>query len=275
VLDGEPVNAPALTWQSSPSAPWFAQSAVSHDGISALQSAPIANGEASWTLATVEGPGTLSFWWKISSETNRDYLEYEVDGLLQSSNISGEVNWNQKSIPISFGTHAIRWMYSKDPECCGDGLDAAWLDQVVFTPANWLQWVGTTNGQPIIVLHTRPGTLHELQASTNLSTWTPHAVIVATNKTARFVDATPVSSKRFYRSRELPASAVRLDAVMLLNQIQLLIQSPPGCRLEVQKSKDLVSWTRTATITNLVGVYDYREAIVDASQSFYRAVVVP
>jgi len=89
------------------------------------------------------------------------------------------------------------------------------------------------------------------------------------------VDLVPISNHRFYRSLELPPNAVRLNAAMLTNQVQLLIQSPPGCRLDIQRSTDLKSWTRTTTITNVLGVYDYRESPGNASQFFYRAVVVP
>ncbi len=41
-----------------------------------------------------EGPGTVTFWWKVSSEANYDWLSFYVDGVLQDR-ISGEVGWQQ------------------------------------------------------------------------------------------------------------------------------------------------------------------------------------
>ncbi len=64
--------------------------------------------------AMQEGPGTVAFWWKVSSEANYDWLSFYADGVLQDR-ISGEVGWHQKSYPLGGDeTHALVWVYSKD-----------------------------------------------------------------------------------------------------------------------------------------------------------------
>ena len=47
------------------------------------------------TLASqFEGPGTLTFYWKVSSEANYDYLRFSVDGQVIEE-IHGEEDWAQ------------------------------------------------------------------------------------------------------------------------------------------------------------------------------------
>ncbi len=79
---------------------------------------------------TVTGPGTLTFWWKISSEDGPDRLKLTVDGASYGST-TGVRDWEQVTRPISAGTHTIRWSYEKDDFFIG-GEDRAWVDQVVF-----------------------------------------------------------------------------------------------------------------------------------------------
>src|SRR6478735_805517 len=84
---------------------------------------------------TVTGPGTLTFWWKVSSESDFDYLSFYLDGTEQTGSlekISGEVDWIQKSVTIPSGTHTVKWEYAKD-ELYSSGSDTAWVDQVVYT----------------------------------------------------------------------------------------------------------------------------------------------
>ncbi|HEY6225978.1 MAG TPA: immunoglobulin domain-containing protein, partial [Verrucomicrobiae bacterium] len=119
------------TWSSSTNA-WTGQQAVTHDGIDAAQSAAIPNGKDSSLTASITGPGTLSFWWKVSSEPDYDLFSLYLDGDL-IENHSGEFDWTQKSLVIPNGVHTVRWTYAKDANL-SQGQDAAWVDQVTFTP---------------------------------------------------------------------------------------------------------------------------------------------
>jgi hypothetical protein len=110
--------------------PWF-RSFISHDGADSGQSGPISHNESSFIKTSVPGPGILSFWWKVSSEAS-DYLTILVDGT-EVAHISGDVDWQQRFIPIPANLHDIEWVYSKNHENIA-GLDTAWVDQVAFTP---------------------------------------------------------------------------------------------------------------------------------------------
>ena len=114
--------------------PWTAQTAVTHDGVDAAQSGAIGDNQTSSLEATVTGPATLSFWWKVDSELNFDFLTVDVDGAAPFPGISGNVDWQQKTIALPAGAHTIHWTYTKDGSV-SVGQNAAWLDQVTIGPA--------------------------------------------------------------------------------------------------------------------------------------------
>jgi hypothetical protein len=133
------LNATNLVWTTGTSntpwyMEWFVQNRVTHDGEAAAQSGPIAHSQQSYLQTTVIGPGTLRFWWKVSSEAGFDMLRLYQDGsdtLLAS--ISGEAGWEQKTFVLPAGVHVLKWLYSKDATV-SDGQDAAWVDEVSFGP---------------------------------------------------------------------------------------------------------------------------------------------
>ncbi|MDD5298373.1 MAG: choice-of-anchor D domain-containing protein, partial [Rhodocyclaceae bacterium] len=130
---GSALDNTTLSFTTSPSAPWFAQDSVTRvAGNNAAQSGQSGNLDTSWLETTVTGPGTLSFYWKTSSAGNTDSLVVMVDGQ-PAEMISGENDWEQRSLDIGGGSHTIRWAYIKTSRYAY-GADAAWLDQVSFTP---------------------------------------------------------------------------------------------------------------------------------------------
>lgn|GEM_PF-1392502 len=124
------LNAPQWTWTSSSSLPWYSQVRITHDGVAAARSGGIGSGQESWLETKVIGPGTLSFWWRVSSATNRHFLIFSLNGVEQSK-ISGEVEWQLMSFTIPAGTNVLRWVYARDASNYA-GTDAGWLDEVLF-----------------------------------------------------------------------------------------------------------------------------------------------
>src|SRR5262249_5426172 len=110
---GAAVDATNLVWSTSGNVAWFGQTGVSHDGADAAQSGHITDGQQSTVQATVAGPGTLNFWWKVSSEQFFDYLNFYIDST-QQAGISGETHWQYQSFPVGSGTHTLKWTYQKD-----------------------------------------------------------------------------------------------------------------------------------------------------------------
>ena len=134
---GDAVDNPALTWTPGGNANWTSQFATTHDSVDAAMSGTITHDQSTVLNSSVTGPGTLTFWWKVSSEPNWDFLRFKLNdvGVPAAPPISGNVDWQQKSIAIPSGTHALQWLYTKDPSS-SNGSDAGWLDQVVFIPAD-------------------------------------------------------------------------------------------------------------------------------------------
>ena len=111
---------------------WFSQTAESQDGVDALRSGAISDGQTSYLQSSVTGPGTLNFWWKVDSELDSDFLIFSVDGI-QRSVISGSRGWAERSVGIDPGSHFVSWTWQKNGSGSA-GLDAGWLDHVTWTP---------------------------------------------------------------------------------------------------------------------------------------------
>lgn len=113
-----------------------------HDGVAALKSNAIGDGQTNWVQVTVFGAGTVSFWWKVSCEgTNRgkrrDGCVFMVDGQ-ESKYTDGTTNdWTEVRVEVlGSGEHKLKWAYGKNNNGTFAGYDCAWLDSVVWTPKN-------------------------------------------------------------------------------------------------------------------------------------------
>lgn len=124
-------DATQYSWTNSGDEDWFVQSSMTRDGIDAAQSGAISDDESSDMETTVTGPGTLSFWWKVDSEFNSDYLSVEILGTAEFEEISGDEDWAQVSLTVPAGPQTVRWSYTKDSSG-NSGEDAGWVDQVKF-----------------------------------------------------------------------------------------------------------------------------------------------
>ena len=124
------LNNSNLTWSTSTSNFWYGQASVSHDGVASAQSWPIGNSQQTSFSASPTGPGSVSFWWKVSSQTNADILSVSLNGSVLAS-ISGQVNWQSKVIYLDSGPNLLQWTYAKDATG-SSGQDAGWVDQVTY-----------------------------------------------------------------------------------------------------------------------------------------------
>ncbi len=122
----------SLDFATGGRADWFAQTTTSRYDGDAAQSGDISHRQDSWMQTTVNGAGTVKFYWKVSSEEDYDFLEFYIDGSLQDR-ISGLVNWEQKTYTISTTrSHTLEWRYMKDGS--GNvGSDCGWVDKVEWS----------------------------------------------------------------------------------------------------------------------------------------------
>ncbi len=124
----EGVDACHLAWSTSGNAFWAMETADTHDTVDAVRSGDISDEGSSLMSTTVTGPATVSFWWRVSSESGYDYLQFRVDDTMISE-ITGEAGWAQITTTIEAGPHTLTWEYYKDSSE-SDGEDAGFVDEV-------------------------------------------------------------------------------------------------------------------------------------------------
>ena len=133
VEDFETGDLSRLPWETGGNAPWI-MTPVSHGGAYAVQASKIGDGQRSWlqiTFNLTQG-GDLSFWLKVSSEADFDFVRLFLDGQVRGS-WSGELDWQQVRFPLAAGPHNLRWEYIKDGSGAA-GRDTAYLDDIAFPP---------------------------------------------------------------------------------------------------------------------------------------------
>ena len=131
IEDFETGNFNSFQWIQG-STPWTTVNTGAYAGTYAAKSGLISS-SGSTTIETTRilpASGTLSFYYKVSSESGYDYLKFYIDGV-QQNQWSGEVAWTQASYTLSAGTRVLRWEYMKDTSVDG-GSDCAWLDNIIF-----------------------------------------------------------------------------------------------------------------------------------------------
>lgn len=137
----EALDVPLWTVTTDGDAEWaVAESEGRNRGVCA-RSGVIGDEQATTLTTSVDGAGTLAFWWKTDCEDdpdydNWDYLTFKVDGA-EVARIDGDSGWQQVSVKVkSDASHTLTWTYSKDymdDEMTGIE-DCGWVDQITWTP---------------------------------------------------------------------------------------------------------------------------------------------
>jgi hypothetical protein len=111
---------------------WNKHDSIAYNGNYAIQSPPLEDGTSSFVEKTAcnELEMDISFWFKVSSEVNYDFLIFKIDGV-EKGRWSGEVGWTKASFFVPVGEHRFTWIYQKD-ENTSKGDDAVWIDDIVF-----------------------------------------------------------------------------------------------------------------------------------------------
>lgn len=127
------IDNPTLEFTSGGDFYWSVDTVNHYNGSSSVKSGIISDSKTSWLQTTVFGPVNISFFWKVSSEQNFDFLTFYIDGIEQDS-ISGEIDWQKKTYSLPSGLHILKWEYAKDSSV-SVGSDCGWVDyiQIVLT----------------------------------------------------------------------------------------------------------------------------------------------
>jgi hypothetical protein len=115
---------------------WVTQTAQVQAGTYAAKSGAITDSQNSrieYSVTVPVGGATLSFYYRVSSESGYDYLRFYIDGV-QQNQWSGNVGWTQLTTTLAAGARTLRWEYSKDSSTA-NGDDAAYLDNILISTA--------------------------------------------------------------------------------------------------------------------------------------------
>jgi len=124
----------SFPWGFGGNGEWFITDQDPYEGLYSVQSADINDSEQTSLEIEYEvgTAGTISFYKKVSSESNYDYLRFFIDGIEQDS-WSGEEAWSSEEYDVTEGLHTFKWEYDKDVSV-SNGSDAAWVDYIIFPP---------------------------------------------------------------------------------------------------------------------------------------------
>ena len=142
----------AFNWQSvSPIYAWEVVTQNPYEGTYCARSSYIGDSETTSLFINVEvaQESTVSFFYKVSSESNYDKLFFKIDGI-EKANWSGEVSWANASYTLTPGTHQLRWEYVKDISV-SNGSDCAWIDNVSFPASTIITEVGVETTPSIAI----------------------------------------------------------------------------------------------------------------------------
>ncbi|MBN2018090.1 MAG: T9SS type A sorting domain-containing protein [Candidatus Cloacimonetes bacterium] len=133
IEDFETGDFSAYNWVMGGDADWTIDETNAYEGNYCARSGAIGNNSETELSLTIDtNAGDISFFRRVSSENNYDYLEFYIDGALQGE-WAGEASWGEVSYPVSAGTHTFKWVYDKDYTQTG-GQDCAWIDYITFPP---------------------------------------------------------------------------------------------------------------------------------------------
>jgi hypothetical protein len=271
----------AGTWTTGGTIPWMAQTNVTHDGLDAAK-VTLDGGQTSWLETTVEGPGSLSFWWKIYSYKRDSSLRFYVDGVerLVWVNDSG---WQPATFALGAGSHVLRWVYGASGGFAGY-MATAWLDEVRFVPTLVFDSIVLTNGSVQLRLLGEPGQAFTLQGTEDFFHWADLGRY--TNQTGTLVlTNVPPAGHHAYFYRTVFRPAINQPAVprpslsdarlMPDGRMRFQLNSTAGSEWRVEGSPDLFHWGNYGVVTNQSGTLPITNTPVRKPKVYFYRVARP
>lgn len=140
-----------FNWIHSGDADWMICDQEPFEGTYCIQSGEIDDLEKSriFLAVDVSADDSISFYRKVSSEADYDYLYFYID-MDVADQWAGEQNWERVSYPVTEGMHMFQWIYEKDTYV-SEGEDCGWVDYISL-PISEGYFVGTDEN-PLPVLN--------------------------------------------------------------------------------------------------------------------------
>ena len=127
-----------FNWNNDPTYPWVISSTNPYEGTSCSRSALNQPDQTDSKLSidlNVLMNGEISFYKKMSSEQDYDFLKFRINGQKQDEWSGIDSDWSFVSFAVSSGMNTFTWEYDKDWSA-SDGQDCAYVDYIVFPPVD-------------------------------------------------------------------------------------------------------------------------------------------
>ncbi|NPD46065.1 MULTISPECIES: C25 family cysteine peptidase [unclassified Lentimicrobium] len=124
-------------WTFSGNADWtIIEGSDVYEGTYSAKSGTISHNQSSSLEIEVSAASEslVSFYSKVSSEGNYDFLKFFIDNTEMDS-WSGTEAWGMHEYTCPAGEHTLKWSYSKDGSA-SSGSDCAWVDYIVLPGAS-------------------------------------------------------------------------------------------------------------------------------------------
>lgn len=200
--DWESANMNKHPWKTSGNKPWVITNTNRYEGVFSAKSGAIGSNQTSALSIEVNlfMPDTLSFYRKVSSELNYDYLSFYIDNL-RVSQWSGDKDWKYISYIIPAGKHTLKWEYAKD-NGMNSGFDAGWIDFIQFP----VQQLTTVNaGDDILICAGNNAQLSATATNYESIQW-------STSGSGMFNDIQSFGPKYFPSTSDIAAGRIELYA---------------------------------------------------------------
>ncbi|KPA11751.1 conserved hypothetical protein, secreted [Candidatus Magnetomorum sp. HK-1] len=121
-----------LEWNIDENYQWIVQDKDKHTGNYSLKSPNDLpnNTSSSVYFSKHTYKGIISFYFKVSSEYDGDYLIFKIDDV-EKDRWSGKIEWTREDYYIEEGLHKFEWIYSKDYSYAAN-YDSCWIDNICF-----------------------------------------------------------------------------------------------------------------------------------------------
>ena len=123
----------SFDWVNDATYPWSVTTNAPYEGTYCMMSgnAGVASSTSAIQVSVeIARDGMMSFYNKISSESNYDMGYFFLDGT-QKMSASGAGAWQMKEYPITAGVHTFRWEYTKDGSVNSND-DCWYIDNISF-----------------------------------------------------------------------------------------------------------------------------------------------
>ncbi len=123
-------------WEMGGNLDWVIDNQTYYEGSYSAKSGAITHSQSSDISISIEvlNAADISFYKKISSESNYDYLKFYIDNTEMGS-WSGESDWSEESYSVNTGVHDFKWSYTKDGSV-STGSDCGWIDNITLPIVN-------------------------------------------------------------------------------------------------------------------------------------------